>query len=102
MPAFSHQHRRTLRSVLACTCGEDQSIQKLASHIERHADMLPMPDHISISLSCEKDCTTAAIQDIGAIQTQESWDIYTGGIRGAHARSGMLFCVTDSEKILPL
>ncbi|WP_339191936.1 nitrite reductase large subunit NirB [Bacillus sp. FSL K6-1003] len=98
MPAFSHQHRRTLRSILACTCGEDQSIQKLASHIERHADMLPMPDHISISLSCEKDCTTAAIQDIGAIQTQEGWDIYTGGIRGAHARSGMLFCVTDSEE----
>ncbi|KUP32306.1 nitrite reductase large subunit NirB [Bacillus halotolerans] len=98
MAAFSHQHRRSLQSVIACTCGEDRSIQKLASHIERHTDMLSMPDHISISLSCEKDCTAAAIQDIGAIRTQEGWDIYTGGIRGGHARAGMLFCVTDSEE----
>lgn len=97
MPSFSHQHRRTIQSVKACTCGQNLSFQELASHIERHSDMLAMPDHVSISLSCKKDCTDAFLQDIGAIQTQTCWDIYIGGVRGRHARAGSLFCVTDNE-----
>ncbi|PNB63913.1 nitrite reductase large subunit, partial [Pseudomonas sp. GW456-E7] len=96
MPVCSNEHRRTLQSVNACTCGQNRSIQQLAAQIERHLEMLSMPAYISISLSCETDCTDAAIQDFGAIQTQAGWDIYIGGVRGTHARSGALFCVTDN------
>ncbi|MBL3649566.1 nitrite reductase large subunit NirB [Bacillus sp. RHFS10] len=96
MPVCTHEHRRALQSVKACTCGQNRSIQQLAAQIERHLEMLSMPASMSISLSCETDCTDAAIQDVGAIRTQAGWDIYIGGVRGTHARSGALFCVTDS------
>jgi nitrite reductase (NADH) large subunit len=96
MPVRSNEHHRTLQSVKACTCGQNRSIQQLAAQIERHLEMLSMPAYISISLSCETDCTDAAIQDVGAIRTQAGWDIYIGGVRGTHARSGALFCVTDN------
>lgn len=57
-----------------------------------------LPAPISISLSCETDCTDAALQDVGAVRTQAGWDIYIGGVRGTHARSGVLFCVTDNAE----
>ncbi|TXF98255.1 NAD(P)/FAD-dependent oxidoreductase, partial [Lactobacillus delbrueckii subsp. bulgaricus] len=38
-----------------------------------------------------------ALQDVGAIRTQAGWDIHIGGVRGTHARSGALFCVTENE-----
>ncbi|MEC0678559.1 nitrite reductase large subunit NirB [Bacillus inaquosorum] len=96
MPVCSNEHRRALQSVKACTCGQNRSIQQLAAQIERHLEMLSMPAYISISLSCETDCTDAAIQDFGAIRTKAGWDIYIGGVRGTHARTGALFCVTDN------
>lgn len=98
IPAHSNKHRRTLQSVRACTCGQNRSIQQLAAQIERHLEMLSMPACISISLSCEADCTAAAIQDVGAIRTPAGWDIYIGGVRRTHARSGALFCVTDTAE----
>ncbi|MCY8203127.1 nitrite reductase large subunit NirB [Bacillus sp. N12A5] len=96
MPICSNEHRRTLQSVSACTCGQNRSIQELAARIERQLELLSMPAYISVSLSCETDCTDAAIQDFGAVRTPAGWDIYIGGIRGTHARSGTLFCVTDT------
>ncbi|MCO4852044.1 nitrite reductase large subunit NirB [Bacillus vallismortis] len=96
MPARSNEHRHTLQSVKACTCGQNQSIQHLAAQIERQLEGLSMPASISVSLSCETGCTDAAIQDVGAIRTQAGWDIYIGGVRGTHARSGALFFVTDN------
>ncbi|WP_276736389.1 nitrite reductase large subunit NirB [Bacillus sp. (in: firmicutes)] len=98
MPARSNEHRHALQSVKACTCGHNLSIQQLAVQIERQLERLSMPAFISVSLSCETDCTDAAIQDVGAIRTQASWDIYIGGVRGTHARSGALFCVTDNAE----
>ena len=29
-------------------------------------------------------------------RTKAGWDIYIGGVRGTHARTGALFCVTDN------
>ncbi|NTU27536.1 FAD-dependent oxidoreductase [Bacillus tequilensis] len=98
IPAHSNEHRRTLQSVRACTCGQNRSIQQLAAQIERHLEMLSLPACISISLSCEADCTAAAIQDVGAIRTPAGWDIYIGGVWRTHARSGALFCVTDTAE----
>ncbi|SPU00499.1 nitrite reductase large subunit NirB [Bacillus tequilensis] len=96
IPAHSNEHRRTLQSIRACTCGQNRSIQQLAAKIERHLETLSMPACISISLSCEADCTAAAIQDVGAIRTPAGWDIYIGGVRRTHA--GALFCVTDTAE----
>lgn len=59
--------------------------------------MLAVPAYVSVSLSCENNCTDAYIQDIGALQTQTCWEIYIGGFRGKQARAGSLFCVTDNE-----
>jgi NAD(P)H-nitrite reductase large subunit len=53
--------------------------------------------YVSVSLSCENNCTDAYIQDIGALQTQTCWEVYIGGVRGKQARAGSLFCVTDNE-----
>ncbi|MGQ9010398.1 nitrite reductase large subunit NirB [Bacillus stercoris] len=97
MPVYTNEHRHTLQSIKACTCGQNRLIQQLAAQIERHLETLSLPAPISISLSCETDCTGAALQDVGAIRTQAGWDIYIGGVRGTHARSGALFCVTDNE-----
>ncbi|PKJ58174.1 nitrite reductase large subunit [Bacillus sp. SN32] len=97
MPVYTNEHRHTLQSVKACTCGQNRSIQQLAAQIERQLETLPLPAPISISLSCETDCTDAALQDVGAIRTQAGWDIHIGGVRGTHARSGALFCVTVNE-----
>ncbi|MCY7917313.1 nitrite reductase large subunit NirB [Bacillus vallismortis] len=96
MPARSNEHRRTLQSIKTCTCGQNRSSQQLAAQIERQLEGLSMPASISVSLSCETDCTDAAIQDVGAIRTHAGWDIYIGGVRGTHARSGALFFVTDN------
>ncbi|AUS12627.1 nitrite reductase large subunit [Bacillus subtilis] len=98
MPVSTNELRHTLQSIKACTCGQNRFIQQLAAQIERHLETLSFPAPISISLSCETDCTDAAIQDVGAIRTQAGWDIYIGGIRGTHARSGALFCVTDNAE----
>ncbi|MED1759424.1 assimilatory nitrate reductase electron transfer subunit NasB [Bacillus subtilis] len=97
MPVYTNEHRHTLQTIKACTCGQNRSIQQLAAQIERQLETLPLPAPISISLSCETDCTDAALQDIGAIRTQAGWDIHIGGVRGTHARSGALFCVTENE-----
>ncbi|QHM18103.1 Assimilatory nitrate reductase electron transfer subunit [Bacillus subtilis] len=97
MPVYTNEHRHALQSIKACTCGQNRSIQQLAAQIERQLETLPLPAPISISLSCETDCTDAALQDVGAIRTQGGWDIYIGGVRGTHARSGALFCVTENE-----
>ncbi|WP_425671360.1 assimilatory nitrate reductase electron transfer subunit NasB [Bacillus subtilis] len=97
MPVYTNEHRHALQSIKACTCGQNRSIQQLAAQIERQLETLPLPAPISISLSCETDCTDAALQDVGAIRTQAGWDIHIGGIRGTHARSGALFCVTENE-----
>ncbi|MBU8751267.1 nitrite reductase large subunit NirB [Bacillus subtilis] len=97
MPVYTNEHRHTLQSVKACTCGQNRSIQQLAAQIERQLETLPLPAPISISLSCETDCTDAALQDVGAIRRQAGWDIHIGGVRGTHARSGALFCVTENE-----
>ncbi|NLS42931.1 NAD(P)/FAD-dependent oxidoreductase [Bacillus subtilis] len=98
MPVSTNELRHTLQSIKACTCGQNRSIQQLAAQIERQLETLPLPAPISISLSCETDCTDAALQDVGAIRTQAGWDIYIGGVRGTHARSGALFCVTDNAE----
>ncbi|MEM5022405.1 assimilatory nitrate reductase electron transfer subunit NasB [Bacillus subtilis] len=97
MPVYTNEHRHTLQTIKACTCGQNRSIQQLAAQIERQLETLPLPAPISISLSCETDCTDAALQDVGAIRTQAGWDIHIGGVRGTHARSGALFCVTENE-----
>ncbi|MGG1049627.1 Assimilatory nitrate reductase electron transfer subunit [Bacillus subtilis] len=97
MPVYTNEHRHTLQSIKACTCGQNRSIQQLAAQIERQLETLPLPAPISISLSCETDCTDAALQDVGAIRRQAGWDIHIGGVRGTHARSGALFCVTENE-----
>ncbi|KAF1678804.1 nitrite reductase large subunit NirB [Bacillus sp. SKDU12] len=97
MPAFLNERRRALQSVKACTCAQNRPIQQLAAQIERQLESLSMPASISISLSCETDCSDAAIQDVGAVRTLAGWDIYIGGVRGIHAHSGTLFCVTDNE-----
>lgn len=97
MPVYTNEHRHTLQTIKACTCGQNRSIQQLAAQIERQLETLPLPAPISISLSCETNCTDAALQDVGAIRTQGGWDIYIGGVRGTHARSGALFCVTENE-----
>lgn len=97
MPVYTNEHRHTLQSIKACTCGQKRSIQQLAAQIERQLETLSLPAPISISLSCETDCTDAALQDVGAIRTQAGWDIYIGGVRGTHSRSGALFCVTENE-----
>lgn len=96
MPVFSPRHRRTIQ-IRACTCGQHRSFQELASKIERDTDTLAVPAYISVSLSCENNCTDAYIQDIGALQTQTCWEIYIRGVRGKQARAGSLFCVTDNE-----
>ncbi|PTU26794.1 nitrite reductase large subunit [Bacillus subtilis] len=98
MPVSTNELRHTLQSIKACTCGQNRLIQQLAAQIERHLETLPFPAPISISLSCETDCTDAALQDVGAVRTQAGWDIYIGGVRGTHARSGALFCVTDNAE----
>lgn len=97
MPVYTNEHRHTLQSIKACTCGQNRSIQQLAAQIERQLETLSLPAPISISLSCETDCTDAALQDVGAIRTQAGWDIHIGAVRGTHARSGALFCVTENE-----
>ncbi|MGV7100777.1 assimilatory nitrate reductase electron transfer subunit NasB [Bacillus subtilis] len=97
MPVYTNEHLHTLQSIKACTCGQNRSIQQLAAQIERQLETLSLPAPISISLSCETDCTDAALQDVGAIRTQAGWDIHIGGVRGTHARSGALFCVTVNE-----
>ncbi|MGG3032031.1 nitrite reductase large subunit NirB [Bacillus stercoris] len=98
MPVSTNELRHTLQSIKACTCGQNRLIQQLAAQIERHLETLPFPSPISISLSCETDCTDTALQDVGAVRTQAGWDIYIGGVRGTHARSGVLFCVTDNAE----
>ncbi|WNV80122.1 nitrite reductase large subunit NirB [Bacillus atrophaeus] len=97
MPICSNHHY-TVHSVTTCTCGQNSSFQTLAGSIEKKIENLSMPAPVSISLSCEKDCEDAAIQDIGAIQTHEDWDIYAGGRRGTHAHAGELLCVTENQK----
>lgn len=97
MPAFSPRHHWTIKNVRTCTCGQHRFFQELASQIEKDTDMLAVPAPISVSLSCENNCTDAYIQDIGAIHTQTCWEIYIGGVRRRHARAGSLFCVTDTE-----
>lgn len=97
MPVYTNEPRHALQSIKACTCGQNRSIQQLAAQIERQLETLPLPAPISISLSCETNCTDAALQDVSAIRTQGGWDIYIGGVRGTHARSGALFCVTENE-----
>lgn len=69
-----------------CKRGKQDSI-KLGMELDRRYIVKEMPSRMKLGVSgCPNSCSEVAIKDIGAIATEDGWDVYAGGSAGAHPR----------------